>query len=302
MLTNQERMMGKLVVDRFRERRAERINTEMVQKGSLWFDNFITNNSLLDYFSVLMPRLRFGTGISNFKDFSNENYRILLESIGQLQHDESLFFNAFSTSDFYVAHATNSQEVINDSNDLVLFSRRKLIESKIKFNTNNTTNDDITGLANDDNVFFSLEIGIPPQKMPIGGHGSRFGKNIYKIPLTNQAFYFSSLYLLDQLEMEIPDCRILGISEEAKRILSVRKYTRKSICFYGGKSIPALALSIIAAARLLSKNDSSILLRARTDKEKNDLIRYLFRVEIRVPRLVGIKYGSYYRFNFGGVI
>lgn len=300
MLTNQERIIGKLVVDRFRERRAERVNTEMVQRGSLWFDNFITNTPILYYFSVLIPNLRFGTGVSDFKDLSNNNYRAILQSIGRLNHDEKLFFSAFLTSVFYVSHATNSQEVINKSQDLVLFSRRKLIESGIKFNTDNTTGDDITGLANDDNVFFSLEIGIPPQKIPIGGKGSRFGKTIYKVPLTNQAFSSASLYLFDQLEMDIPDCRIAGISEEAKKILSSRGYTRKSICFYGGKSIPALALSIIAAARLLSENDRFILLSARTDKEKNDLVRYLFRVEIRVPRLVGIKCGSYYRFNFGG--
>lgn len=299
MLTNQDNKIGKLVVDRFRERRAERVNTEMVQRGSLWFDNFITNTPILDYFSVLIPNLRFGTGISDFKDFSNNNYRAISQSIGKLSNDEKLFFSEFLTSSFYVCHATNSQEVINVNNDLVLFSRKKLIESRIKFNMDNTAEEDISGLANDDNVFFSLEIGIPPQKMPIDGKGSRFGNNIYKIPLTNQSFDFSSLYLFDQLEMDIPNCRIAGISEEAKKILSSRTYSRKSICFYGKKSIPALTLSIIAAARLLSENDRSILLGARTDKEKNDLLRYLFRVEIRVPRLVGVKYGSYYRFNFG---
>ncbi|MBU5388974.1 hypothetical protein [Citrobacter cronae] len=300
MLTSQEHKIGKLVVNRFRERRADQINAEMVQRGSLWFDNFITNTPILDIFSVLIPNLRFGTGIRDFKDFSNKNYRAILQSIGKLNHEEQLFFSAFLTSNFYVCHATNSQEVINSSHDLVLFSRKKLIEDGIKFNTENTTKEDISGLANDDNIFFSLEIGIPPQKMPIGGKGSRFGNNIYKIPLTNHSFDFSSLYLFDQLEMDIPNCRISGISEEAKKILSTRRYSRKSICFYGRKSIPALALSTIAAARLLSENDRSILLSARTDKEKNDLLRYLFRVEIRVPRIVGIKYGSYYRFNFGG--
>ncbi|EAM2857714.1 hypothetical protein AIR33_23625 [Salmonella enterica] len=300
MLTSQEHKIGKLVVNRFRERRAEKINTEMVQRGSLWFDNFITNTTILDIFSVLIPNLRFGTGIRDFKDFTNKNYRAILQSIGKLNHEEQLFFSAFLTSNFYACHATNSQEVINSSHDLVLFSRKKLIEDGIKFNTENTTKEDISGLANDDNIFFSLEIGIPPQKMPIGGKGSRFGNNIYKIPLTNNSFDFSSLYLFDQLEMDIPNCRISGISEEAKKILSTRRYSRKSICFYGRKSIPALALSTIAAARLLSENDRSILLSARTDKEKNDLLRYLFRVEIRVPRIVGIKYGSYYRFNFGG--
>ena len=299
MLTNQERIIGKLVVDRFRERRAERINSDMVQRGSLWFDNFITNTSILQLFSLLIPGLRFGTGVGNFEDYSNRNYRYLAQSLGRLNQDEISFFSEFITSKFYVAHATNNRNVINNSNDLVLFSRKKLIERGIRFNMDHTTDFDIVGLANDDNVFFSLEIGISPQKIPTCGKGSRFGNTIYKIPLTNEIFNFSSLYLLDQLEMDIPNCRLAGISEEAKEILNTREYSRKSICFYGRKSIPALGLSIIAAARLLSDNDRSILLKARTDQEKNDLIRYLFRVEIRVPRMVGVKHGSYYRFNFG---
>lgn len=299
MLTHQERIIGKLVVDRFRERRAERVNTEMVQKGPFWYDNFITNTPILEYFSALIPYLRFGSGISDFKDFSNNNYRAILQSLGVLNQEEKLFLSEFLTSDFYVSHATDSHKVINKSNDLVLFSRRKLIENWVGFNTSNTTYFDITGLANDDNVFFSLEIGIPPQKMPIGGNGSRFGRTIYKIPLSNQVFNSASLYLFDQFEMAVPDCRIAGISEEAKKILTSREYSRKSICFYGEKSIPALALSIIAASRLLSDEDRSILLSARTEKEKNNLMRYLFRIEIRVPRLVGIKHGSYYCFNFG---
>lgn len=169
-----------------------------------------------------------------------------------------MFFSAFLTSNFYVSHATNSQEVISKSNGLVLFSRKKLIESGTEFNTDNTTSDDILGLANDDNVFFSLEIGIPPQKTPINSKGSRFGKTIYKVPLKNQAFNSASLYLFDQFKMDIPNCKIAGISEEAKKILSTRGYSRKSICFYSRKSIPALALSIIAAGRLLSENDLSI--------------------------------------------
>lgn len=181
-----------------------------------------------------------------------------------------------------------------------MFSRRKLKENRIKFNTDNTSDDDIAGLANDDNVFFSLEIGTPPQKIPIGDKGSRFGRVIYKIPLTNNIFNSASLYLFDQLARDIPDCRIACVSEEAKTILNTRKYSRKSICFYGRKSIPALALSIIAAAGLLSDMDREILLKAITDKEKNDLIRFLFRIEIRVPRLVGVNFGGYYRFNFGG--
>lgn len=112
MLTNQERKIGELVIDRFRERRAERINSEMVQKGSFWFDNFITNTPILEYFSVLIPNLRFGIGVSDFKDFLNNNYRALLRSIGSLNNDEKLFYSSFLTSIFYASHATNSPAVV----------------------------------------------------------------------------------------------------------------------------------------------------------------------------------------------
>lgn len=101
------------------------------------------------------------------------------------------------------------------------------------------------------------------------------------------------------MDMVIPDCRLEGISAEAKSILGKRKYIIKSICFYGRKSIPSLALSIIAAARLLSENDRCIFLRARSEREFNNLIRYLFRVEGRTPRMVRIKSDNYYRFSFG---
>lgn len=295
MLTHQERSLGKLVIERFRKRRSERINNLMVKEGAYWYDNFITRTSLLEGLSLLIPGLKFGKKVYDYQDLGNENYRALLRSIGKLDDHELLFFKTFIASHFYVCHATNNPAIATKK-DMVLFSRRKLIEQGVKFNTYNTAYVDIAGLANDDNVFFSLEIGAWPQKASAVGGGSRFGNTYYKVAYIDPSFDFSSLYLFDQALMDIPHCKISDISEEAKRILTSRQYTRKSICFYGRKSLPALALSIISATRLLPERDRLVLLGARTEKEKNELLHYLFRIEIRVPRMVGIKHGGYYRF------
>ncbi|ATF92623.1 hypothetical protein [Cedecea neteri] len=295
MFTSRERSLGKLVVERFRKRRAERINNLMVKEGAYWYDNFITRTSLLEGLSLLIPGLKFGEDVNDFRDLGNSNYRALLRALDKLDDHELQFFKTFINSHFYVCHATNNPAIATKK-DMVLFSRRKLIEQDIKFNTYNTAYVDIAGLANDDNVFFSLEIGARPQKTIPGAGGSRFGNTYYKVAYTDPSFDFSSLYLFDQALMDIPQCKISDISEEAKAILNSRKYTRKSICFYGRKSLPALALSIISATRLLPERDRLVLLGCRTEKEKNELLRYLFRIEIRVPRLVGIKHGGYYRF------
>lgn len=95
MLTEQKRTIGKLVIKRFRERRAERINNKMVKNGVLWFDIFITNNSLLGYLSVLIPGVKIGNNTSKFNWLVNQNHWTLAKSIGRLEYDESLFFNVF---------------------------------------------------------------------------------------------------------------------------------------------------------------------------------------------------------------
>ncbi|MDD2059023.1 hypothetical protein N5D52_20940 [Pseudomonas sp. GD03860] len=298
MLSDKEHQAGDLLKQRFRRNRAQRINAAMLRQGSLWYDNFLTNNSLLDYFAVVLPGVRFGQGLTDFKDLANHNYRSILQALGTLEREESAFFDVFIQSGFYACHSTNSEHVVNGQHDLVLHSRRKLIEDKVIFPKRNTDSCDLFGLANDDNVFFSLEVGLPPRKNPLSGAGSRFGRTVYKVPFQHPVFSSSSLVLLDQLEMDIPTCRIKGISDQAKTILNGRSYTRRSICFYGSKSLPALALSVISVARLLAEKDRMVLLGFRSEGDLNELVRNLFRVEIRVPRMVGIRFGDYYKFKF----
>ncbi len=293
MPTPKEHHYGKMVVDRFREKRANRVNNEMIKKGLLWYENSVPNTPILERLAHIIPEIKVGEGISNFRDLGNENYRTLLRSLGKLDDSEQLFFKTFINSNFQACHATVVEDYDDkDGKDMVLFSRKKLIENNIVFNTQNSPEVDIISLANDDNVFFSLEIGTMPQKIASGG-GSRFGIDYYKVSYSESAFDYSSLYLFDQLTMQIPSCRITGISNEAQKILNTREYTRRSICFYGRKSLPGLVLSIIAVTRLLPEKDRQVVLGARTEKEKNNLLRYLFRIEIRVPRIVGIKYGDY---------
>ncbi len=297
MLSDKENRAGELLKKRFRRKRAERIDDAMVQEGSLWYENFITNNSVLGYYAALIPGVKFGRGVSSFKDLANDNYRAILQALGTLDKEESSFFDAFIQSSFYACHSTNSHQVVNNQNDFILYSRRKLIENKVVFPVKNTSLKDRLGLANDDNVFFSLEVGLPPKKNPFDGAGSRFGRTVYKVPLQHPVFSTSSMVLFDQLKMTVPSCNIPGLSREGRRLLQSRSCTRRSICFYGRKSLPALALSVIVLARLLAEKDRMILLGFRTEGDLNELVRHLFRVEIRVPRMIGLKFGDYYKFK-----
>ncbi len=51
--------------------------------------------------------------------------------------------------------------------------------------------------------------------------------------------------------------------------------------------------------RKLPEKDKKIILKASSDKEFNDILRSFFRIEIRVPKMVGIRFGQYFRFHFG---
>ncbi|MNJ06946.1 hypothetical protein D3C77_10390 [compost metagenome] len=297
VLSDKERWAGEWLKEKFRRNRAKKINNAMIKEGALWYQNFITNHSALDFLAVLIPGVRFGNGLSDFSDLANNNYGSLLKALGPLDCEESLFFDAFMRSSFYACHSTNSPAVVNAQGDLVLYSRRKLIEGNVALAVEHTCHSDIVGLANDDNVFFSLECGVSPKKSVVNGKGSRFGSTVYKVAFQHPVFSSASMVLFDQLIMNVPPCRLPGISEEAKTLIKGRAYTRRSICFYGRKSLPALALSVISVARLLAEKDRMILLGFRSEGDLNELVRNLFRVEIRVPRMVGIRGGEYYKFE-----
>ncbi|MDX7986818.1 hypothetical protein FE392_05650 [Xenorhabdus sp. 12] len=281
-LTDQKKsdIAGTKFRDHYRHSMATKTNDKMINTGLFWCDKR----------HLGLPAL------------SKTNLDALKAKLNPLTIDERNFYRRFLAADFYAVHATNSQEVMNSQADLVLFSRKKLIEKNITFPEENTSRRDIDMIASDDNVFFSLEIGVKPSKNPRDGKGSRFGNTLYKIPFTHSIFDFSSMALLDLLELKTPTCQIRGLSHDGKNTLSNRSYLykRHSLSFYGRKDIlNALALSMIEVARELNAKDQKVILSASSDDEFNDILRGLFRVEIRVPNMAGVKFGQYFRFHYG---
>ncbi|BET96676.1 hypothetical protein [Xenorhabdus taiwanensis] len=216
--------------------------------------------------------------------------------IQPLSNEEQQFANAFMRNDFFVVHASDVNLINNPERNLLIYSRYRLQEKGIEFPTHHSSTQDILGLGNDDYVFFSLEVGNTLQK-PF----SLFGANFYRIPYKreNMAFRHSSMTLIDQINLNAPDGKMIEkISIRAREHLKCRAFLRENVHFCGiDNCLEGLLYSIILETRDLSrlsmKNDASLILSARTDNEMNSVINGLFRPEIRVPRMLGIPSGSY---------
>lgn len=84
---------------------------------------------------------------------SKTNLRNLRNELGALTPDEKQFLNNYFESSLYATHSTGAP-VKRDDGSVGLFSRQKLIDRNIIFNTENSPQEDIKILGNDDFVFF----------------------------------------------------------------------------------------------------------------------------------------------------
>lgn len=65
-------------------------------------------------------------------------------------------------------------------------------------------------------------------------------------------------------------------------------------------SILSLARHIVLSTRVLSElSDRDVILNERNPDGLDRIMNYLFRPEVRVPKMVGIKKGEYYKYLFG---
>jgi len=239
--------------------------------------------------SMMRNGILWQPGKKTIDDYSVHNYHALRIALGKLTIQEQSFFNTLSQAPFYAVHCTDSLDVVNKNNDLILYSRKKLISKGIRFNADNTQPIDISMLGNDGYVFFSLEVGSPLLKS-----SSRFGSIFYKITYSHPVFRNSSMVLTDQVALVIPRCHIPELSREAVRILEVRQLDRLAIIFNGKMlSVLGLAYSIILTNRSLPVADQKIVLSARTHTELSNVVNSFYRPEIRVPKMVGIKSDEY---------
>ncbi|MFV3287035.1 RHS repeat-associated core domain-containing protein [Pseudomonas sp. NY15356] len=199
------------------------------------------------------------------------------------------FIEAFAAQTFYAVHATDAE--LDGADGLHIYSRRYLQDQRIPFNESHSDALDVEGLANDDYVFFSLEIGSEPSKSV-----SRFGKTFYRIPLEHDAFTYASISIVDQIELEYPVPRIPWISESSRVELRLRSLPQRTETFYHGRfmSIMSLGRQIALATRWMTSLKNKVaILNERVPEKLNVIMNQLFRPEVRVPREVKVGTGQY---------
>jgi len=131
---------------------------------------------------------------------------------------------------------------------------------------------------------------------------SRFGNTLYKSPITNTAFRYASLSLVDQVILDFPDPKIPDLSALGKKELSGRPEFKNTEVFFNGmkSSISSLSRHIALATRYLSQqSDIDLILNERSPEKLERIMNYIFRPEVRVPMMAGIIKGDYFKYKFG---
>ncbi|HEJ6984578.1 TPA: hypothetical protein SMF26_004686 [Serratia marcescens] len=286
-----------------RKKRADNSFLRMQGKGSLLRDGFLSD-------VVSMPGLTGGgcyftsNLLFNFPNAFGSERDIKKQALKnqdslrgiEFNKQEMDFIASFIKQDFYLSHATNAN-IESESGDINIYSRKMLQDKKITFNESNSAFQDVNGLGNDDYAFFSLEIGPALKKQK-----SRFGNTIYKVTVSNGSFKFASLSLVDQLIMKYPEPKIPGLSSEGRSQLAGRPSLKREEVFFHGMddSILSLARHIVLSTRVLSElSDRDVILNERNPDGLDRIMNYLFRPEVRIPKMVGIKKGEYYKYLFG---
>lgn len=291
----------RLLIDSLRSKRSQLANQNMLKEGQFWYlgepnEDFekyenITDAERNEFIQALTQAKGFKY---NIKSISWSNFSNLFSRVGRMSPEESSFLDYFMNAPFYAVHASQAQ-LQNESNDLVIYSRRMLERKRIDFPEDNSMFEDTLGIAADDHVFFSLEVGSNLHK-PF----SRFGNKFFKIKFDNPIFLHSSMVLVDQylLYTEIRSSRIPGLSATGYNYLLRRTFDFYKVCFSGrALCIHALGLSIIDAARNMRiPEDKQLILSTRGDANLSKLINCVFRPEIRVPRIAAVKSGQFSEF------
>ncbi|MGS0892696.1 hypothetical protein ACVBGC_09135 [Burkholderia stagnalis] len=203
---------------------------------------------------------------------------------------EQNFVRSVMDTPLFITHATPSgANVMKPDGSVSLFSRKKLQERGLSFAEKNTTDADISRLANDDHVFFSLEAGGSPQK-----DSSRFGDRLLRFSFDQQKITdHATLHLVDPLSATLPPIRPRfdaiddyddeEMSDEVLDNLECRSYAPADALFHGQDMKIGLALSVVQACR-----DSGMPEDMARDllegEDVNRLVNGLFRPTVMVPR------------------
>ena len=202
---------------------------------------------------------------------------------------EQEFVHSLMDTPLFITHATPSgANVMKPDGSVSLFSRKKLQERGFGFAEKNTTEADISRLANDDHVFFSLEAGDSPQK-----DSSRFGDRLLRFRFDQSKITdHATLHLVDPLSATLPPIRPRfdaideyedeEMSEEVLDNLDSRSYAASDALFHGRDMKIGLALSIVQACR--ESGMPADMAQDLLDEDANRLINGLFRPTVMVPR------------------
>lgn len=261
------------LISGLRSKTADNVQASMLKNGPKWYWELESGEDL------------------TLKKLSAENIDALRSDVNaaSLKDYEKAFIKSLIDEPLYITHAAPSDADIKRPDGTVsLFSRRKLEERQIEFNTENTTDHDIAMLANDDHVFFSLEAGDQPQK-----DSSRFGDKLVRFKFDQpKILSHATLHLVDPLTAVPPSVgsRFDAIEDhmdeeeaaDAIDKLESRAFTPGEATFHGRHMKIGLALSIIQTCRNSMPDDMS---RELLEGESvNRVMNGLFRPTVMVPR------------------
>ncbi|RMT91117.1 hypothetical protein ALP39_04014 [Pseudomonas marginalis pv. marginalis] len=236
---------------------------KMMQNGSIW---------------KAAPN---GAEKNHIDDLSKSNLSNLRKELGALSAEEKEFLTGFFETPLYATHST-AAPVKRDDDSLALFSRKKLIDRNIIFNTENSPQEDIKLLGNDDFVFFALEAGVVPKKP-----SSRFGGSTFRFEFDAPAFRDSAwLSLVEMRFARTPHLsrHLEGLSSKEYEDLSTRRLQPFETVFSGGDMKAGIGLSIVRDLRNLSPASNKRMLTNVDEEKVNKLVNGLYRPEIKVAR------------------
>ena len=289
------------ITQAMRKHVARKAASDMLLNGAMWKNAaqvLVDDGLLKDTHEFTLQRL------------SAINLSQSRQRLGRLSEPEAAFFHHFTSQTFFASHFTDAN--LDIASAMSIFSRKKLDRRNIGFDRAHTQKKDIEVKGDDGYVFFSLECGDVVKKL-----SSRFGKNLYRVPLDTPVLKqvaWASLddFLLDGVgggESARAEMTWLKPEEEEAMSYVYGHVNRGDYeeaqdfddIFHGKDLIAGAALSILYKLRATNElihtrldsaepqEDTPLypavakLLRSDTAEEMNRLIRSFHAPEIRVP-------------------
>jgi hypothetical protein len=265
---------ARIITSAIRRYIAEKSYARMIKNGAIWSKDDARSS---DWQTELSMKKK----LAAIRSISQRNIHNLMSALEMLSPPELALVTNIKNATFFATHTTNTPRT-NKSGGISLYSRQKLLDRGVVFNTNNSPVDDMALLGNDDFVFFSLEVGKTPKK-----GGSAFGDLTYRFNL--QEAIFMEVGWVSLVEMRFartPDLsrHIHDLSAEDYAILKKRVLAPLSTVFFGQDIIDGIALSLILDLRKLSPTGRTRLLAMVGESSLNSLINGIYRPELKIPR------------------